>query len=60
MGGSLALIGAKDVLDATKDAMSGGNNNTTTKKDEKTTTTTNTWTTKKTTPDPAGTGPFAS
>ena len=56
-GGSLALIGAKDVLDATKDAMSGGNNNTTTKKDEKTTTTTNTWTTKKTTPDPAGTGP---
>ena len=58
-GGSLALIGAKDVLDATKDAMSGGGNNTTTttKKDGDKETTTTTWTTKKTTPDPAGTGP---
>ena len=57
-GTSLALIGAKDVIDATKDAMSGGNNNTTTtKKDGDKETTTKTWTTKKTTPDPAGTGP---
>ena len=58
-GGSLALIGAKDVYDATKDAMSGGGNNntTTTKKDGDKETTTTTWTTKKTTPDPAGTGP---
>ena len=58
-GGSLALIGAKDVLDATKDAMSGGGNNTTTttttKGDRETKT--KTWTSPKTTRDPAGTGP---
>ena len=58
-GGALALIGAKDVLDATKDAMSGGDSQpttTTTTKGNKETTTKK-WTTKKTTPDAAGTGP---
>ena len=57
-GGSLALIGAKDVLDATKDALSGGDDKTTTtKKDGNKETKTTTWTSSKTTRDPAGTGP---
>ena len=57
-GTAAALIGAKDVLDATKDAMSGGDNTTTTtttKGDKETKT--KTWTSPKTTRDPAGTGP---
>ena len=56
-GTAAALIGAKDVLDATKDAMSGGNNTTTTTTEKDKKTTTKTWTSPKTTRDPAGTGP---
>ena len=56
-GGAAALIGAKDVLDATKDAMSGGNTTTTTTTEKDKQTKTKTWTSPKTTRDPAGTGP---
>ena len=53
-GGSLALIGAKDIKDAISD---GGDKTTTTKKDGNIETTKKEWTTSKTTRDPAGTGP---
>ena len=56
-GGSLALIGAKDIIDGVKDLAGGGDKTTTTKKDGNKETTTTTWTTSKTTRDPAGTGP---
>ena len=61
-GGSLALIGAKDVHDMAKDAMSGdkekekeGEKKKEEDKDKETKT--KTWTSPKTTRDPAGTGP---